>query len=111
MPKKGRMKPEFSLMEEECGFKTRTRKRTHKRMYHGLLSRKAFIRTTTQRTMTTQRRRDSNTVISAQYTKTELEEIEEVTRKSITDCAELKELFKSAIKHIQKSKGFFHPSP
>ena len=28
-------------MEEECGFKTRTRKRTHKRMYHGLLSRKA----------------------------------------------------------------------
>ena len=50
-------------------------------------------------------------MISAQYTKTELEEIEEVTRKSITDCAELKELFKSAIKHIQKSKGFCHPSP
>ena len=56
------MKPEFSLMEEECGFKVRTKKRTHKRVYHGLLSRKAFIRTTTQRTMTTQRRRDSNMV-------------------------------------------------
>ena len=41
MPKKGRMKPEFSRMEEECGLKARTKKRTHKRVYHGLLSRKA----------------------------------------------------------------------
>ena len=35
--------------------------------------------------------------IEAQHTKTELEDIEEVTRKSITDCAELKGLFKGAI--------------
>jgi hypothetical protein len=41
MPKKGKRKPESSLMEKECDYKTRARKRTHKRLYHGLLSRKA----------------------------------------------------------------------
>ena len=40
MPKRGRRKPESSLMEEECDYKTRARKRTRKRLYHGLLSRK-----------------------------------------------------------------------
>ena len=41
MPKGGRRKPESSPMEEECDYKTRARKRTRKRLYHGLLSRKA----------------------------------------------------------------------
>jgi hypothetical protein len=41
MQKKGKMKPESSLMEKECDYKTRARKRTPKRVYHGLLSRKA----------------------------------------------------------------------
>ena len=41
MPKKGKMKPESSLMEKECDYKTRARKRTCKRVYHGLLSRNA----------------------------------------------------------------------
>ena len=35
--------------------------------------------------------------IEAQHTRIELEDIEEITRKSITDCAELKRLFKGAI--------------
>ena len=40
IPKKGRMKPELFLKEDEHGFKTQTRKKANKKVYHGLLSRK-----------------------------------------------------------------------
>ena len=43
--------------------------------------------------------------IEAQHTKTELEDIEEITRKSITDCAELKRLFKGAISTYRYQRG------
>ena len=41
----------------------------------------------------------------AQQTNTELEVIEEVTRKSLADCAELKRLFKGAISTYRDQKG------
>ena len=41
----------------------------------------------------------------AQQTNTELEVIEEVTRKSLADCAELKRLFKGAISTYRDQRG------
>ena len=43
--------------------------------------------------------------VEAQHSSTELENIEEVTRKSLADCAELKRLFKGAISTYRDQKG------
>ena len=40
MPKKGRMKPDLCLREDEHGFKTQTKRKANKKVYHGFLSRK-----------------------------------------------------------------------
>ena len=39
MPKKGRMKPEICLKEDEHGLKTKAKRRANKKVYHGFLSR------------------------------------------------------------------------